>query len=263
MIVVNNLEFSYDSSKQLLNDVNIKIKKGKITTILGPNGSGKSTLLSLLSAFNKPKKGNILIDNQAIQEMKHKALAKKIATVHQQNEVPSDLTVEELVQFGRVPHQNYFQRSDSEDCEIVEWAMEKTKVKHLQSKAVMSLSGGERQRVFIAMALAQKTPILFLDEPTTYLDIYHQLEVLELVKQLNRDEGLTVVMVLHDINQALKYSDEVIVMKQGKVIKSGLTNEVLTIDLLKEVYQITGFIETLHDETFFIPLKYETNELKS
>ena len=141
--------------------------------------------------------------------------------------------------------------------------MEKTKVKHLQSKAVMSLSGGERQRVFIAMALAQKTPILFLDEPTTYLDIYHQLEVLELVKQLNRDEGLTVVMVLHDINQALKYSDEVIIMKQGKVIKSGLTNEVLTIDLLKDDYQITGFIETLHDETFFIPLKYDTNELKS
>ena len=160
--------------------------------------------------------------------MKHKELAKKVATVHQQNEVPSDLTVEELVQFGRVPHQNYFQRSDSEDYEIVEWAMENTKVKHLQSKAVMSLSGGERQRVFIAMALAQKTPILFLDEPTTYLDIYHQLEVLELVKQLNKDEELTVVMVLHDINQALKYSDEVIVMKQGKVIKSGLTNDVLT-----------------------------------
>lgn len=257
MMTGHNLEFSYDTTRPILNDVSIKIKKGKITTILGPNGSGKSTLLGLLSAIYKPKKGDILIDGQAIKKMKARALAQKIASVHQQNEVPNDLTVKQLVNFGRVPHQTYFERLDLDDQQIVEWAMEKTKVTHLQEKAVMGLSGGERQRVFIAMALAQKTPILFLDEPTTYLDIYHQLEVLELVKQLNQDEGLTVVMVLHDINQAMKYSDEVIVMKQGEVKKAGETSDVLSVQLLKEVYQVTGFIETLHGETFFIPMKGE------
>ena len=142
-----------------------------------------------------------------------------------------------------------------EDEEIINWAIEKTGLKNLKSKAVMSLSGGERQRVFIAMALAQKSEILFLDEPTTYLDIYHQVEVLELVKKLNKEENLTVLMVLHDINQALKYSDNIIIMKKGKIIESGKSEKVINMNLLKEVYNIGGYITDYNKEKVFIPLK--------
>ena len=178
-----------------------------------------------------------------------------IAVVHQQNSIPSDITVEEVVSYGRIPHKKYFQGNSKEDEEIINWAIEKTGLKNLKSKAVMSLSGGERQRVFIAMALAQKSEILFLDEPTTYLDIYHQVEVLELVKKLNKEENLTVLMVLHDINQALKYSDNIIIMKKGKIIESGKSEKVINMNLLKEVYNIGGYITDYNKEKVFIPLK--------
>ncbi|HAX73342.1 MAG TPA: iron ABC transporter ATP-binding protein [Firmicutes bacterium] len=258
MITAKNVEFGYSADKKLLNGVNIEIKKGKITTILGPNGSGKSTLMGLLSAIYKVKHGEIMIDGKRISQIKQKELAKILATVHQQNTLPTDVTVEELIRFGRIPHQSYFQMHQEEDDQVVAWAMNKTNLQPFKNKSVMSLSGGERQRAFIAMALAQKTPVLFLDEPTTYLDIYHQIEILELVKQLNVDEELTVVMVLHDINQALKYSDEVIVMKNGHIIDEGITEEVLTLDLLKKVYHIGGLLQTIKEETVFIPLKVES-----
>ena len=137
----------------------------------------------------------------------------------------------------------------------IEWAIKRTGLENLKDKAVMGMSGGERQRAFIAMALAQKSEILFLDEPTTYLDIYHQVEILELVKELNEESKLTVVMVLHDINQAIKYSDNVIVMKSGQVISSGVANEVINMDLLNSVYKIGGFINEVEKETVFVPLK--------
>ena len=186
MIKADNLSFSYKKGEEFIKGLNVNIEKEKITTILGPNGSGKSTLLSLLCGLNKGSNGKILIDNKSINSLKYKDIAKKIAVVHQQNSIPSDITVEEVVSYGRIPHKKYFQGNSKEDEEIINWAIEKTGLKNLKSKAVMSLSGGERQRVFIAMALAQKSEILFLDEPTTYLDIYHQVEVLELVKKLNK-----------------------------------------------------------------------------
>ena len=157
--------------------------------------------------------------------------------------------------YGRIPHKKYFQGNNESDDEIIEWAMKRTGLEKLKDKAVMSMSGGERQRAFIAMALAQKSEILFLDEPTTYLDIYHQVEILELVKELNEESNLTVVMVLHDINQAIKYSDNVIVMKSGQVISSGRSNEVINMDLLNNVYKIGGFINEMETETVFVPLK--------
>lgn len=255
MIKAKDLYFSYDKDKSFITKLNVEIEKGKITTILGPNGSGKSTLLSLFAGLNKPNSGDISINGKSIKSLKQKELAREIATVHQQNTAPSDITVKELVAYGRIPHKKYFQGNTEGDDEIIEWAIKRTGLENLKDKAVMGMSGGERQRAFIAMALAQKSEILFLDEPTTYLDIYHQVEILELVKELNEESKLTVVMVLHDINQAIKYSDNVIVMKSGQVISSGVANEVINMDLLNSVYKIGGFINEVEKETVFVPLK--------
>lgn len=255
MIKAKDLYFSYDKDNSFITKLNVEIEKGKITTILGPNGSGKSTLLSIFAGLNKPTSGEVSINGKSIRSLKQKELAQEIATVHQQNTVPSDITVKELVSYGRFPHKKYFQGNTESDDEIIEWAIKRTGLENLKDKAVMGMSGGERQRAFIAMALAQKSKILFLDEPTTYLDIYHQVEILELVKELNKESKLTVVMVLHDINQAIKYSDNVIVMKSGQVISSGISNKVINMDLLNSVYKIGGFINEVKTETVFVPLK--------
>ncbi|MEN8076172.1 ABC transporter ATP-binding protein [Clostridioides difficile] len=255
MIKAKDLYFSYDKDKSFISKLNVGIEKGKITTILGPNGSGKSTLLSIFAGLNKPSAGEVTIKGKSIKSLKHKDLAKEIATVHQQNTVPSDITVRELVSYGRIPHKKYFQGNNDSDDEIIEWAIKRTGLENLKDKAVMSMSGGERQRAFIAMALAQKSEILFLDEPTTYLDIYHQVEILELVKELNKESNLTVVMVLHDINQAIKYSDNVIVMKSGQAVACGKSNEILNMNLLNKIYKIGGFISEIEKETVFVPLK--------
>ncbi|SCJ71123.1 Probable siderophore transport system ATP-binding protein YusV [uncultured Clostridium sp.] len=257
MIKAKNLEFSYEKDKTFIKDLNVEIEKGKITTILGPNGSGKSTLLSIFAGLNKPSNGDIIIEGRSIKNLKYKNIAKEIATVHQQNTVPSDITVRELVSYGRIPHKKYFQGNNKNDEEVIEWAIKKTGLTNLKDKIVMSMSGGERQRAFIAMALAQKSKILFLDEPTTYLDIYHQIEILELVQELNKEEELTVVMVLHDINQAIKYSHNVIVMKQGTVVNYGKSEDVINMNLLNDVYKIGGFISAIKEETVFVPLKLE------
>lgn len=255
MIKAKDLYFSYDKDKSFITKLNVEIEKGKITTILGPNGSGKSTLLSIFAGLNKPTSGEVSINGKSVNSLKQKELAREIAIVHQQNTVPSDITVKELVAYGRIPHKKYFQGNNESDDEIIEWAIKRTGLENLKDKAVMGMSGGERQRAFIAMSLAQKSEILFLDEPTTYLDIYHQIEILELVKELNDEEDLTVVMVLHDINQAIKYSDSVIVMKAGEVIASGNANSVINMSLLNNVYNIGGFISEIEKETFFVPLK--------
>ena len=255
MIKAKDLYFSYDKDKSFITKLNVEIEKGKITAILGPNGSGKSTLLSIFAGLNKPTSGEVIINGKSIRSLKQKELAREIATVHQQNTVPSDITVKELVAYGRIPHKKYFQGNTESDDKIIEWAIKRTGLEKLKDKAVMGMSGGERQRAFIAMALAQKSEILFLDEPTTYLDIYHQVEILELVKELNEESKLTVVMVLHDINQAIKYSDNVIVMKSGEVISSGISNKVINMDLLNSVYKIGGFINYIEKEAVFVPLK--------
>ncbi|SCH40302.1 MULTISPECIES: ABC transporter ATP-binding protein [unclassified Romboutsia] len=255
MIIGNDIEFSYDENKDFIKNLNINIEKGKITTILGPNGSGKSTLLSLLCGINKVKNGEILIDNLSIKKMKYKDIAKKVATVHQQNSVPNDITVENLISYGRLPHKKFFEKENKNDNDIVKWAINCTGLEKYRNKPVMSLSGGERQRVFISMALAQKPEVLFLDEPTTYLDIYHQIEILELVKSINKDHGITVVMVLHDINQAIKYSHNIVVMRNGCLIKSGNAKNIMDINLLKEVYKVDGIMNNLENEQYFIPTK--------
>lgn len=229
--------FSYNE-EPFIEKLEIKFQEGKVTTILGPNGSGKSTLLNLFANQYTPQSGSIYLEQRNIRDIKGKEIAQKLAVVYQQNLSPSDLTVEKLVGYGRIPHKKLWQGMEEEDEAVIEWALTVTKLTEFKHKKLMSLSGGERQRAWIAMALVQKTKILFLDEPTTYLDIYYQLEILELIRELNRKWGLTVVMVLHDINQAIQYSDEIIVMKKGAIVGQGPVEEILTEALIEKVYDI-------------------------
>ncbi len=236
---VKNLVFSYDKKKKnkIIDDVSFEIKEGKITTLLGANGCGKSTLFQLMTKNLIPDKGKVLLDGTSIRKMSQKEFAKKVAIVHQNNQAASDLTVEKLVAYGRTPHTSLF-GANEEDEEIIEWAMEETDIIKYRERTVMSLSGGQRQRVWIAMALAQKTDTLFLDEPTTYLDIRYQIELLEMVKRLNETYGLTIVMVLHDINHAVYYSDYIIGMKDKKVIVEGNPVDIITTDIIEKLYGI-------------------------
>ena len=204
MLKGKNIDFSYSKDKTFIKNLNIDIPKGKVTTILGPNGSGKSTLLSILSCFNKPQKGDIYLDDIKLNKLKYKEIAKHIACVHQHNSAPEDIDVETLVSYGRSPYKK-----------------NSTNLSEIRHKKVMDLSGGQRQRAFIAMSLAQNTEVLLLDEPTTYLDIYHQIEILEVVKKLNEEHNITIVMVLHDINQAIKYSHNIVIMKNGAIVNEG------------------------------------------
>lgn len=257
MLIGKNITFSYSKDKDFIKDLNIEIPKGKITTILGPNGSGKSTLLSILSCYNRPQKGEVYIDDINLNKLKYKQIAKKIATVHQHNSSPEDITVETLVSYGRTPHSHMYKNTKEEDMDIVDWALKSTGMLELANNKVMSLSGGQRQRAFIAMALAQKTDILLLDEPTTYLDIYHQIEILEMVKELNEKHNITIVMVLHDINQAIKYSHNIVIMKDGKIVNQGQPESVINKNIIEDVYKVQGFIGKSEEENemYFIPLK--------
>ena len=255
MIKVEGINFSYNKNEEFINDLSVEFENGKITTILGPNGSGKSTLLSLLCGLNKAKSVSIFIDGKDITKLKYKDIAKIVATVHQQNSVPNDITVRDLVSYGRLPFKKRFEHINRDDEKIINWALKETGLEGMEEKLVMSMSGGERQRVFIAMALVQKPKILFLDEPTTYLDIYHQIEILELVQRLNKDHGTTIVMVLHDINQAIKYSDNVAVMKDGALVKEGRANDIINENLIRKVYGVSGIMEEVNGEVYYVPEK--------
>ena len=237
---INQVVVSHDGTKRHLNGVTTAIPKGKITTIIGPNGCGKSTLLSVMSRNNRPLEGQARLENRDLVEYKPKEFAKKFAIVYQQNDIPQDLTVEKLVMFGRMPYSSLLKKKTEEDEEAVTWALSCTNLLDKRENDLSALSGGERQRVWIAMALAQKSEILCLDEPTTYLDIYYQLELLELVKELNDKHRLTIVMVLHDINQAIRYSNHVILMKSGQIVAEGTPREVITKEVIKDVYGVNA-----------------------
>ncbi|WP_459499198.1 ABC transporter ATP-binding protein [Bacillus sp. C1] len=243
---IKNVTFSYDNVTNRLKSVNSEIELGKITTIIGPNGCGKSTLLGVMSRNHAPRSGEVMLDGKTISQYKPKEFAKKLAVVHQQNEAPSDITVEKLTSFGRMPHKGLFSSQSEEDREAIERALTCTNLQEKRDMEIHTLSGGERQRVWIAMTLAQSTPMLFLDEPTTYLDIYYQLEILELIKELNEVYGLTIVMVLHDINQAIRYSDHIIVMKDGEIVMKGTPDDVVTEELIKTIYGVDVVVK--HDE---------------
>ena len=219
------------------------IRKGSIVTFLGRNGCGKSTLLKTVTGNLKPDKGSIEINRRPLSSYKTNEMAREVAFLPQFHDIPKDMTAEELVSCGRYPYQHWYTGVSQHDRDVVKQVMEKTNTIHLKDRLAASLSGGERQRVWIAMALAQEPKILILDEPTTYLDICHQLEVMELVSKLNKEENLTVVMVLHEINQAIRYSTDLLVLEHGIIQRSGPPMEVMTHEAIAEVFDVDADIE--------------------
>jgi iron complex transport system ATP-binding protein len=240
-LLAEDITISY-GPYEIVKNLNVQIPKGKITTIIGPNGCGKSTLLKTLARIMQPKTGSIYLNGKHLSKLATKEIAKQLAILPQSPESPGGLSVYELVSYGRFPHQKGFGSLTPDDKKIIEWALTVTGVKGFQHKPIDSLSGGQRQRVWIAMALAQETELILLDEPTTYLDLAHQLEVLELLYSLNREENRTIVMVLHDLNHAARFSDYLIAMRDGNIICDGTPNEVMTKETLREVFHIDAEI---------------------
>ena len=237
MISCKNLKVGYEE-KVIIENLSLSINKGEVVSIIGPNGCGKSTLLKTLSRIIKPMSGGIYIQNESIKILKSKHISQKVCLLSQHNDAPGDLTVEELVYFGRIPHKKWYESKTKSDEEIVNWAIENTGLKRYKNTPINSLSGGERQRAYIAQALCQKPDILLLDEPTTYLDISYQLEVMELVREINEKFNITIVMVLHELNQASKYSDRLVIMKDGEIVSDGCPKEVINKETIKQVYKI-------------------------
>ncbi|GAB3277472.1 ABC transporter ATP-binding protein [Kineosporia babensis] len=230
------------ADRTICHDLDVSIPDAAITVIVGPNACGKSTLLRALSRLLKPTSGQILLDGKPLASYGAKELARQVGLLPQTSIAPDGITVADLVSRGRFPHQSLLHQWSAQDDEAVRSAMERTDVSHLAVRAVDELSGGQRQRVWVAMALAQQTPILLLDEPTTFLDIAHQVEVLELCQDLNRSEGKTVVAVLHDLNQACRYADHLIAMKDGAIVAQGRPGEVITAGVVEAVFGLKCLI---------------------
>ncbi len=248
---VRNLSFAYGKNR-VLKDISFRIKEGDITTIMGANGCGKTTLFSLMTRNLYPRRGDIFLKGKNIQNLGLKEFARRVSIVHQYNTSSDDITVERLVSFGRTPHMKMMRGRSEEDERLIRWAMEVTNVEKYRDREISRLSGGQRQRVWIAMALAQNTKILFLDEPTTYLDIRYQIEILELVKKLNREFGITIIMVLHDINQAIYFSDCVIGLKDGLVEMEGDPQEVITRESIRSLYGIELDVTVIGEKKFVL-----------
>jgi iron complex transport system ATP-binding protein len=237
-----NLHISY-GEQEIVKDVSLNIADGMITTIIGSNGWGKSTLLKTIARIHPTRLGSVFLDGKEIHKESTKKIAQKLAILPQSPDAPEGLTVAELVSYGRFPYQNRV-RLSRKDHEVINWALDVTGVSAFRNKIVDSLSGGQRQKVWIAMALAQETDIILLDEPTTYLDLSHQLEILELLKWLNVREKRTIVMVLHDLNHAARFADRIVAMKQGEVVKEGSAEDVITASTLLDVFHIEAEIVT-------------------
>jgi len=238
---IESIRVGYEN-KTIVHGLSLQIPDGKITTIIGSNGCGKSTLLKAITRILKHESGQVILDGQNISKMKTKELAKELAILPQSPESAHGLTVEELVSYGRFPYQRGFGNLSQKDKDVIDWALQVTKTEDFRVQSVDALSGGQRQRVWIAMALAQETDIIFLDEPTTYLDMAHQLEVLELLYRLNEEQGRTIVMVLHDLNQAARFSDYIVALSQGELVKFGTAEEVMVPEVLKKVFNIDAVI---------------------
>ena len=226
------------NKKTIIHDLSLAIPEGKITAIIGPNGCGKSTTLKAIARILPCAKGSISFLGKDIHSLSHREFARCLAILTQSPVAPTDLTVQDLVEMGRFPHRSFLGRGDKDDAQHVAWALEQTNMTSMSHRLLHTLSGGERQRAWIAMALAQRPQVLLLDEPTTYLDICHQLEVMQLLDKLNKELGLTVVMVIHDLNHAIQYADYVAVIKAGRLVVSGEPKEIVTSKLLADVFRV-------------------------
>lgn len=232
-----NLHISYENIS-VINDIKISIPEGKITILIGSNGCGKSTLLKSLSRLIKPNKGQVCLDGNDINKLPSKEVAKKLGILPQGPQSPEGLTVGELCHYGRHPYKSFLSKQSNEDDEIVEWALQATSMLEFKDRPLEALSGGQRQRAWISMALSQGTEILLLDEPTTYLDLTYQIEVLDLLKELNEKFNRTIVIVLHDLNQAASYADNLISILNGKVYKQGNPEDVFTEKMISDVFRL-------------------------
>lgn len=236
-IRAENLAIAYDENT-IIEALNMQIPRGKMTAIIGPNGCGKSTVLKALGRILRPRNGLVYLNGKEISTLSTREVARKMAILPQCPTAPAGLTVGELVAYGRFPHQRGFGKLNAEDRRIIVWALAVSGLAELQERFVDLLSGGQRQRVWIAMALAQQTELVLLDEPTTYLDLPHQLEVLELLGDLNKKQGSTIVMVLHDLNLAARFADYMIAMRDGAIVCQGAPGEVMVPGVLRDVFQI-------------------------
>ncbi len=243
--------------KTVLEDVSLEIPKGKIVSLIGQNGCGKSSLLKTISKAVTPRSGSAVYRDKEIKRYPPKVLAQKIAYLAQVHTSPPDIDVRTLVSYGRYPYSKFGRGLTAQDGVIIDRAIEMTGLRGLQTQALSTLSGGERQRAWIAMAICQEPEILILDEPTTYLDISYQVEVLELVRKLNREMGITIVMVLHDLNLAARYSDCLIAIKNSRICASGTPREVLTEENLERIFEIEAqvFEDARHGCPWFIPIQ--------
>ncbi|MFE6223793.1 ABC transporter ATP-binding protein [Streptomyces sp. NPDC057854] len=240
-LTARGLTLAYEN-RVVVEDLDLAVPDGKVTVIVGPNACGKSTTLRALGRLLKPERGAVLLDGEELAKLPTKAIARAVGLLPQTPVAPEGITVADLVARGRQPHQAWWKQWSEEDERAVTEAMARTDVTALADRSVDELSGGQRQRVWIAMALAQETDLLLLDEPTTYLDIAHQVEVLDLVRRLNRSRGRTVVLVLHDLNQAARYADHLIAMKAGRVVTQGPPAEVVTDAMVRDVFGLPAVV---------------------
>jgi iron complex transport system ATP-binding protein len=249
MIKVEKLNFTYNHAP-FIQDLSHQFDTGKISTVIGPNGCGKSTLVKLITRQLRPQSGSVLLNNQDIRQLKSREFARCVALLSQNTFVPN-MEIEQLVLSGRYPHQSFASSNSAEDRRIVQAALQQTGADKFRQKNVRNLSGGERQKVFISMALAQDTDIIVLDEPTAFLDIHACNDIMQLIKKLNDDLGKTIIMVLHDLQFALHYSDDLLVMQNGSIIQSGSATEVIASGAIEQAFKIKIKCFTEDDNPYY------------